>query len=341
FADEEGVRYQTAYLGSKALAGGFDAKDLQRRDGNGLTMADAIRRFGGNPGALRQARLSPRNLLGYFEAHIEQGPVLEKRGVPVGVVSAIAGQSRVSLEFRGTAGHAGTVPMGSRQDALAGAAEFVLAAERCGVIATVGVLEIKGAASNVIPGCVHLTLDARDANDSRRRLAVSRLRREAQAIAKRRGLRVQWTAVQATPAVACDNALSRRLSECVARQGIKVVNLPSGAGHDAAVMASITPVAMLFLRCAGGISHHPAESVQTRDVKLALDVMVDFLHAVGRALDEPQPGADAPHPFPLPIGWGEGGRRPGEGLSHAANAGPERARALPGQRHSAPARRHS
>jgi allantoate deiminase len=277
FADEEGVRYQRAYLGSKVLAGVFDRKELKRRDSNGVTMSQAIRRFGGNPGRLAAARLDPHHVLGYLEAHIEQGPVLEKRNVPVGIVSAISGQSRVRVEFQGVAGHAGTVPMDARRDALAGAAELVLAAERCGVVATVGVLDVKGAASNVIPGHVHLTLDVRHEMDSRRRRAVRRLLATAQAIAKRRRLKINWAPVQENATVACDKSFSRQLAACAERMGVEVVKLPSGAGHDAAVMAGITPAAMLFVRCTGGISHHPAESVQASDVQVALEVMVAFI----------------------------------------------------------------
>jgi len=167
--------------------------------------------------------------------------------------------------------------MKARRDALAGAAEFVLATERCGVIATVGMLEVEGGASNVIPGRVKLTLDVRDASDARRRQAVRRLRAQAQAIAKRRGLKLVWTPVQETAAVRCDEALGKKLARGVARQGLKVLRLPSGAGHDAAIMAGITPVAMLFIRCAGGISHHPDESVRAGDVRVALEVMLGFI----------------------------------------------------------------
>lgn len=282
FADEEGVRYQTAYLGSKVLAGAFDPRDLQLTGANGIALSEAIRTFGGKPRDLRRARLNPEHVLGYFEAHIEQGPVLEKRGVPVGIVEAIAGQSRLCLEFHGMVGHAGTVPMNARHDALTGAAEFVLAAEHCGVIATVGVVEVESGASNVIPGRVNLTLDVRDADDSRRKRAVRRLRTQGQTIAKRRGLKLVWTPVQETAAVYCDKALRRCLEQCVARQGLDVIKLPSGAGHDAAIMASITRAAMLFIRCAGGVSHHPDESVRLGDVRIALEVIIDFIGSLSR-----------------------------------------------------------
>lgn len=283
FADEEGVRYQTAYLGSKAVAGTLSSQDLKRTDANGITLADAIRRFGGDPRRLRQARLEPDQVLGYLEAHIEQGPVLEQRGLAVGVVEGIAGQSRLRLCFRGTSGHAGTVPMEVRHDALAGAAEFVLAVEKCGArVATVGRLEVEGGASNVIPGCVHLTLDVRDPNDQRRHQALRALRAQAQALARRRGLRLDWTVVQETNAVRCDPAFSRLLARSIAGQGIEPLKLPSGAGHDAAVMAKLTRTAMLFIRCKKGVSHHPDESVRAADVRVALRAMNRFIEQLAQ-----------------------------------------------------------
>ena len=266
FSDEEGVRYQTTYLGSRALAGTLTAVDIACIKEKQIVKA---RR--------------PRNeLLGYAEVHIEQGPVLEKRNVPVGVVTAIAGQSRLRVEFRGAAGHAGTVPMHLRHDALAGAAAFVLAVERCGITATVGKLEVEPGASNVIPGNVSLTLDARDRSDARRAAVLSRLKSKAQAIARRRGLKLIWTPIQETGAVQCDKTLAKIFSQCIAERGLEVLKLPSGAGHDAAALAAICPVAMLFVRCKGGISHNPAESVTVGDVRVAVEVLSSFILQLGR-----------------------------------------------------------
>ena len=260
FSDEEGVRYQTAYLGSNAFAGTLKAADLARIREKQIVKARRRDEF-----------------LGYAEVHIEQGPVLESKNLPVGVVSAIAGQSRIRVEFQGVAGHAGTVPMDLRRDALAGAAELVLAAERCGVTATVGKLEVAPGASNVIPGQAVLTLDVRHQSDARRLAAVKSLHTKARAIAKRRGLKWLWQPVQENRAVQCDKTLTRIFSKCVAHRGIKPLALPSGAGHDAVVLSRICPVAMLFVRCKGGISHNPAESVKTADVRVAIEVLVDFL----------------------------------------------------------------
>jgi allantoate deiminase len=282
FADEEGVRYQSAYLGSKVVAGCFDAKDLKRRDAQGISMADAIKAFGGDPAKIKSARFNPKNLLGYVEAHIEQGPVLEERNLPLGVVTAIAGQTRVRISFLGCAGHAGTTPMRSRQDALCAAAEFILAVEQRarktrGLVATVGQITAEPGASNVIPSAVHLSLDLRHAEDAVRRAAHLALKKIAFKIAARRKIKLEGEVVQETAAVACSQALSDLLAESVKGCQKRIVRLGSGAGHDAAIMGRITPAAMLFVRCRGGVSHHPDESVKTGDVRAAFTVLNDFI----------------------------------------------------------------
>jgi allantoate deiminase len=218
---------------------------------------------------LARAKRSKSELLAYLEAHIEQGPVLEHDDVPVGVVSAIAGQTRIRAAFTGRAGHAGTTPMNLRQDALGGAAEVVLAAEKVGVLATVGQCDIENSAGNVIPGRVAFTLDVRDVKDAKRRAACAKLRKLAGVVAKRRGLKLSWGIVQETPTAAMDAKLTAVLRKAAGRAPL----LPSGAGHDAAVMSKVCPAAMLFVRCKGGISHHPEESVRERDVAVALDVL--------------------------------------------------------------------
>jgi allantoate deiminase len=266
FSDEEGVRYQTAYLGSRAFAGTLTPADLARIEEKQIV----------------KARRNKSEFFGYAEVHIEQGPVLEKNNLPVGVVTAIAGQSRLRVEFHGVAGHAGTVPMNLRQDALAGAAELVLAAENCGITATVGKLEVESGASNVIPGNVLLTLDVRDQKDSRRIAAVKALQIKAKIIAKRRGLKLIWTPVQQTAAVPCDKNLTQIFSKCVMQRGLEVLKLPSGAGHDAAALSAICPVAMLFVRCKNGVSHNPAEAVKTADVRVAIEVLADFVQTLAK-----------------------------------------------------------
>jgi allantoate deiminase len=282
FADEEGVRYGTAYLGSGAVAGRFDPAVLERRDADGIAMADAIAAFGGDAGALPSARRDAAGVLGYVEVHIEQGPVLEADDLPVGVVEAISGQTRAAVTFAGSAGHAGTVPMDLRRDALAAAAEWILAVEALGrstdgLVATVGDARVRPGAGNVIPGYVELSLDVRHARDDERETAVAALRERARAIAAARGLTAAVEVVQATAAVACDPALRDALAAAVTACGHRELRLASGAGHDAAVMAALGPVAMLFVRCAGGVSHNPAESVAHADVAAAIEVMARFL----------------------------------------------------------------
>lgn len=278
FADEEGLRFGSAYLGSKAVAGTFEPAALGLRDSEGTTVADAMRAFGGDPDALGTSG----SILGYCEAHIEQGPVLEARGLPVGVVTAIAGQSRINLSFAGEAGHAGTVPMALRHDALCAAAEFVLAVEavaleRPGLVGTVGQLTLYPGASNVIPGLVSLSLDVRHSDDGQREEACGRLEEQARTIGVRRHTAVSWKLLQASPAVPCAPRLTMLLEQAINESGWDVCHLPSGAGHDAVAMAGLTPITMLFVRCRGGISHNPAESVAPDDVAAAIAVLDRFL----------------------------------------------------------------
>ena len=282
FADEEGVRYQTTYLGSKAVAGCFDSRDLKRRDADGILMADAIRNFTGHKPHIRSAALKPEKVLGYLEAHIEQGPVLEEQGMALGVVTAIAGQTRSAIRFLGKAGHAGTTPMALRQDALCAASEFVLALEKLarstpGLVATVGLLSIASGASNVIPGQVNLSVDLRHASDKVRQARQKAVELLAATIATRRKIKCTAEIVHEAAAVDCAQTFSALLEQSIRSVQPKTIRLPSGAGHDAAVMAEITPTAMLFIRCRGGVSHHPDESVTVADVQAAYQVMAHFV----------------------------------------------------------------
>jgi allantoate deiminase len=261
FADEEGLRFGTAYLGSAAMVGRFDPAWLERTDEDGVALTDLL-----------SAPPPPGDRpLGYAEVHIEQGPVLEQLGEPLGAVTAIAGQSHARVTFGGEAGHAGTVPMDARHDALAGAAEWVLAVEAAG--GTVGRLTVEPGARNVIPAVATLSLDVRDADDRTRLDAVAALRARAGEIAARRGLRLAWEDTGDIPAVQMDERLTELL-------GAGLPRLASGAGHDAAMMASVAPAAMLFVRCRGGVSHHPDESVEEADVAAAIDALERFLRAL-------------------------------------------------------------
>lgn len=287
FADEEGVRYQTAYLGSRTLAGTFKRKDLNRKDANGILMRDAIRAFGGNPARLGQARLDPKTLVAYLEIHIEQGPVLEQKNLSVGIVTAIAGQTRARVSFVGCAGHAGTTPMDLRRDALCGAAEFVLEMEafaraQPGLVVTAGEIAALPGASNVIPAEARVSLDVRHAQDSVRQSAYESLKTKAAQIARRRKLQSHVETGHEAPAVACSEKLSALLGRALKRRQKKLIQLPSGAGHDAAIMARITPSAMLFVRCKEGISHDPRESADVQDVRVAFDVANDFIQMLAQ-----------------------------------------------------------
>ena len=285
FCDEEGVRFQTTYLGSRALAGTLTAADLLRVDAQGISIAEAMRRFGGDPEHLELARRDARELIGYVEVHIERGPVLDRMALPIGVVTGIVGQTRSTLTFTGRAGHAGTTPPGFRQDALAGAAQVILLVETFmrrepGLLATVGQIEIHPGASNVIPGVARLTVDLRHPDDAVREQFMELLAASAHHTALQRRLEVKHEIVQSTASVGCATEFISLLKQSAQAHMPQVVELPSGAGHDAAALAALTPVGMLFVRCKDGISHHPDESVQTEDVAVAVGVLNDFLELV-------------------------------------------------------------
>jgi allantoate deiminase len=245
-------------------------------------MRDAIAGFGGDPERIDEDRWRGDKPLGYVEVHIEQGPVLEARGLPVGVVSAISGQDRHTLVFKGEAGHAGTVPMNRRRDALVAASVFVQAVEgyagaQHSLVATVGQLSVKPGAANVVPGEATLSLDVRHANDDARLLATRRLLEIAAEIAEQRNIALTVGQVGDDATIACSPSLVETLSRAAEDIGHPAVQLASGAGHDAVAMSSLTDVAMLFVRCKGGVSHNPAESVETADVAVAIEVLSRFL----------------------------------------------------------------
>ena len=282
FADEEGVRFGTTLLGSRAIAGTFDPKVLDARDKDGLSMREAIAAFGLDPTAIEKAAYAQRDVLAYAEIHIEQGPVLEAENLPVGVVTAINGFSRLRVELTGVAGHAGTVPMNLRNDAMAAAAECVLAIETVAnsdpeLVGTVGRLEVKPGAINVIPGNVLFTIDLRAPRDSVRTSAVERAIAQVHAIGKRRGVTVAIETLQATDQAASADWLMDQLDQAVAAEGIPVRRLPSGAGHDGMALKHLTDICMLFVRCEKGISHNPAEAMTTADAGVSARVLARFI----------------------------------------------------------------
>ncbi len=282
FADEEGLRFHTDYLGSRAYLGAVDPRFLERVDNDGITLRDAILGFGGDPDASCHVRSCPADVLGYVEVHIEQGPTLEAAGLPVGVVSAIAGQSKYMIELRGVAGHAGTVAMDRRHDALAAAAELILAAEAIAretedLVATVGELYVKPGASNVIPNHVRLSLDIRHPADDIRKRAIATLRERVDSLHQARGVTSTWEIAMENPARPADPDLARMLASAIEATGYAPVWLPSGAGHDGVALSAAMPFAMLFVRCKDGVSHNPAESVTTEDVAVAIAVIDELL----------------------------------------------------------------
>ncbi|MBQ5947149.1 allantoate amidohydrolase [Massilia sp. ST3] len=283
FAEEEGVRFRSTFLGSSAVTGSFDPALLEQEDADGVSMRAALAAAGHDLAAIPAIARDPASLLGFVEVHIEQGPVLLERGLPLGVVTAIAGSSRYLVELAGVASHAGTTPMGMRRDAAAAAAEIVLLVEqRCAgrgaLVGTVGQLEVPAGSVNVVPGACRLSLDIRAPDDAQRLAAVDDILAGISAICARRGIEERlWKLVEAE-AVPCAPRLMDGLGEALVRAGLPRFDLPSGAGHDAMRMAQVTEVAMLFTRCGnGGISHNPLETMTADDAEIAGQVLLDFL----------------------------------------------------------------
>ena len=284
FGDEEGVRFGTTLLGSRAVAGTFDMDVLEAKDPQGKTMADALREFGLDPQAIPRIARKRSDVLAYAELHIEQGPVLEAEGLPVGVVTAINGFSRLRVTLRGAAGHAGTVPMSLRRDALAGAAECALAVERVArshpeLVGTVGRFEARPGAINVIPGEATFTVDVRAPQDSLREHAVAQIRSEIENVSRNRQLASEIESLQHFGVTTCAPRLIERMERAVASQGFRVRRLPSGAGHDGMALGAITEICMLFVRCKGGISHSPLESITREDADAGAKVLLEFIQS--------------------------------------------------------------
>jgi allantoate deiminase len=297
FSEEEGVRFGTPFIGSRALVGTLNEELLNRQDAQGISIRKAIENFGLNPAEIASAAIHD-DVLGYVEFHIEQGPVLQNAGRPLGVVEAIAGQSRLEFTFVGHANHAGTTPMNLRHDALAAAAEWITAVERhahsasqdtsqdaFGLVATVGAIQAKPGAGNVIAGETRLSLDVRHQSDEARNRAVDYFVRQAEDIATHRGLSVRWSVLMDQPAVPMDPFLVSQVDEAVRKAGCEPYRMVSGAGHDAMILAEKVPSAMIFLRTPGGISHDPAESVTVGDVARAIECGIHLLDQLAASSD--------------------------------------------------------
>ena len=283
FADEEGVRFASTLLGSRAIAGTFKQSVLATRDSTGKSMREALIEFGLDPDHIGAAARIRGELLAYIELHIEQGPVLEAENLPIGVVTAIAGATRLAARLTGMAGHAGTVPMALRRDALTGAAECIskieelCRADDAGLVGTVGYIDAAPGTTNVIPGEAHFTMDIRAPTDDHRKRAVGEIVRQIEAIAKRRKLELQVEVTHENRTVPCAPWLKEQVAAAVAAEGYPVFELPSGAGHDGMAMVDIADVAMLFVRCRGGISHHPDEHVDMADADAGARVLLRLI----------------------------------------------------------------
>lgn len=283
FSEEEGVRFGTTLLGSRALAGTFDPAVLSRTDQDGTTLRQAILDFGLDPERIPQAAHTRAETLAYVELHIEQGPALERANCPVGIVTSISGAARYTVEVTGLAGHAGTVPMAARQDALAAAAACITTVEQScngqpGLVGTVGVLDVPHAATNVIPGQVRFTMDIRAPDDAQRAACEADILRQFQTIATSRKVTISAEKIYNMPATPCAPWLTAQIADAVAALGIAPVHLPSGAGHDGLAILAIADIGMIFVRCAGGISHNPAEAITAQDAATATNVLATFIN---------------------------------------------------------------
>jgi allantoate deiminase len=279
-AREEGVRFRTTLTGSRALAGTYPEDALDQRDSSGVSMREALKAFGGDPE--RAGSIRRTGVAAFVEAHIEQGPILEADGLPLGVVTAINGATRLEVGVDGVAGHAGATPMRLRRDALTAAAEMALAIEarargEADLVATVGRFDVWPDATNVIPGHVQFSIDVRSPDDQRRAAALADLEARITAIAASRGVRVSIAKPHDANAFACDPSIIADLKKAVEAIGVPPCLLPSGAGHDSMVMGKLCPAGMLFVRCKGGVSHNPLESITVEDCALGLKALTRFV----------------------------------------------------------------
>ncbi|TDO97301.1 allantoate amidohydrolase [Marinomonas balearica] len=286
FGDEEGTRFSSTLLGSRALTGQWQDEWANVEDDNGTNLRQALQDFGLDFDLVSNAEIDTDGLMGYLELHIEQGPVLEDHDLPIGIVSAIAGAKRFDFTVKGMAGHAGTVPMPLRQDALSATSEMILAIERIAtehdIVATVGRISNKPNGVNVISGLTEFSLDIRSASDEQRDIALSDIFLSLGTIASQRNVALSSRQTHSASAVHCDEKLQAILKHAIEDADYTPFTLLSGAGHDAMAIADICPVAMLFMRCDKGISHHPAEAIMESDVEVTLEVLDRALRKIGK-----------------------------------------------------------
>ena len=284
FSDEEGSRFNTAYLGSSVLAGNFDENWLSRKDDNNVTLTEAIETYFGKVDTIFEGKIPEEEWLGYYEVHIEQGPVLCEENLPVCLVSSIASQIRAELTWKGISAHAGTSPMNLRYDALCAASEFILEVEKIGKahpdksVATVGKLNVLSNTSNVVPELVCHSLDIRSADANFLVEVLEGLQSKAREISEKRNIGLNWKIMQTNPVVVCDNHLKKLLRKSIKKVGINnPIEIPSGAGHDAVMISKVAPISMLFVRCKDGVSHNPEEHASSEDIEVSLKVSDQFL----------------------------------------------------------------
>lgn len=282
FSDEEGVRFPTTLSGSLALAGSFDPACLDSTDGAGVSRREALAGFGVGDAPVSAANAA--STIGYLEVHIEQGPVLEARDLPVGIVTAINGATRGEVVVNGVAGHSGTLPMNMRHDALVAAAEMIIEIERRArndseVVATVGRIETPRGAVNIVPGEARFSLDVRSSSDASRARALADIRASMDRIATARGVTARFTPSYDMPAAPCDPRIIAALADAFARQGFAPFQLGSGAGHDGMSFRGVIPIGMIFVRCRGGVSHNPAEYASPEDIGAAAQILFELLHS--------------------------------------------------------------
>lgn len=285
FADEEGVRFPTALMGPRTLAGTFNSEDLNLTDKSGVKLSDALKDFGGQPDKLASLKRKPKDVLGFIETHIEQGPVLEQMNRGLGVVTAICGIERWTVTLTGKTRHAGTSPMSLRYDAFAGAAEIALEIEKqCSakeqMVGVVGQINVFPNVVNAIPGRVEFSVELRAASDETRSSVSKCLTDAVEAIAKKRKLELEVVKSYSQKAVPCDPALSDVLANAIEAVDAPAPRIMSGATHDASAMADLCPVAMLFVRCKDGISHHPDEAISAEDAYLAMAALDQALRSI-------------------------------------------------------------
>lgn len=289
FSEDEGIRFNYSYLGSQVVAGTFQSKLLEIKDENRKTLSDVLQSLNYNPEKLQEDAMRSEDLLGYFEIHVEQGNILYDKNIPVAVVNSIRGQKRIEIKFSGKAGHAGAIPMLMRKDALAAAAKFILAVEKYAVkekgnlLATIGKLNIADAASNVIPGTVYCTLDIRSDDAELLSNAYEVIYSECEYICDKRSIYFEWKLIQETDPVICNKKLKRILSNCIIEKKLELIDMISGAGHDATVMSTITPIAMLFVKCFKNLGDNPAENVELNDIATALEIADHFIQQLASA----------------------------------------------------------